>query len=208
MSIDVPAAGAPILDTWGVAVADAINDLLLDGSFAPYAFPVGYTPDDAPTSTYAVLAASGGAALVPMLVPGPMKLRTVTIYNGDANLARSVEFALYRSDGSQLVRIDGTDGTMSFTAAGTADRSGNITTADTLILPGVAWLAIRNTHASSLFTLMRQPTPTHLVGSGRGAYKTIGALGSTIDVASGWTVSHGPVSALLRGADFAAPLMF
>lgn len=211
-TIPVPTDGDDIVTSWGQDVAEAINATTYDEGFMPFAFPIGMTPGQASSGTSALAAVSGGnagAALAPILLHAPMKIQSVTIRNGDTATARSCEFRLYRDKGaSTLTFVTGTDGTLSFTPSAASDRTGNVSTPGTLLVPGVYWLAIRNTSASQTFALRRFATTELDANHGKViAAASVPALGATLDP-SGITSVNMIISCRLNGRVFADAAAF
>lgn len=167
---------------------------------APFAFALGNGADTATTNASS-LPAVGGTTLIPIVVPGPMLVESLSIYNTDTATARSWEWRLFRepdAGGATLNHIAGLNGSESFTPGGAASiRTVNATTA-TLIEPGLYWLAVRNTHATSTFGIGRANVGT-FTGNNRRT-KTIGsALTTTLDGSTGWTGVAGQAGARLNG---------
>lgn len=214
MSIDVPTAGSPVLDTWGEAVADAINTSLLAAGFVPFAYPLGLHHGTASIGASAKAAVSGGlagGALVPFMLIGPMAIQSVTIRNGDTASARSCEFAIYRDEGNgTLARVAGTDGTLSFTPVAVSDRTGDVSTPGTIIPPGIAWLGVRNTSSSQTFGMRYATVGTEAVGNMVWSDDTAAfpALGATFDTSAGAGISGTTYLCRLNGRVFGLSAAF
>lgn len=207
MSINAWTAGDPITAARLQEIADAINKTVYDEGFLPFAYPVGYEPPDASANSTALAAVSSGKAginISPFYLPAPMRIQSVTIRNNDTASARSCEFGLYRDVGTAtLQRVTGTDGTLSFTPGGAAsDRTGNVSTPGTLLLPGTYWLAIRNTSGSQVFTMRRGTSAPEASGNLCYTDNTPNAtsLGTTLDTSAlTWTGSTAQAVARLNG---------
>jgi hypothetical protein len=149
------------------------------------------------------LGINGGTFAAQVFVPAPLALRSLQYRNTDTATARSMEWGLYRDDGSATcTRV--ADGTDSFTPGAASNRTSAATGAPVSIVPGVYWLAVRNTGGATNFQV-------GLVTSGDSAAGLIGiqiqtlgsALGATLDMTTGWTrTSTNIFVAYLRGSVF------
>jgi hypothetical protein len=209
-SVKLPTSNATLPTTEGAAAWRTTRKVLnlYDGSrergigevgWAPYAFVLGLTAQTN-TSATTTLAANGGTMVAPMHVTGHMLLRSLTWRNADTASARSMEWRLYedRNNASNsLDEIAGANGSESYTASAASTRVVAATTQPTYLAPGIYWLAIRNTHATSTLGVSIVATGTLLATISQ--TKTLGsALGSTLDVvAATWIkASSGPVAEL------------
>lgn len=168
-------------------MTDAINKAAYTEGFLPYAMAYGLPNNPVSDSSNALTAVSsgdGGIALIPFVLPGPMKLASIMVRNGDTASARSAEGRLYRSIGTGALQfVTGTDCTWSFTPSGADNRSANIATSGTLLIPGAYWLAIRNTSTTQTFNVRKTLNSSEL--SGTIAYTATGpALGSVFSWSS------------------------
>lgn len=166
----------------------------------PYALPVGLAGSDVVNATSNTLPAAGGAVLVPVAVTAPLVLESVSIYSRDTSAARSWEWRLYRepvAGGATLDEVAGANGSESFTAAAISVRTAAATSVVTLA-PGLYWLAIRCSHATSTFALgvLSLPAGAATFGLNSAQTKTISALASTIDATTSWS----KVATILVGA--------
>ena len=131
--------------------------------FAPYAYPVNFNPANAFTTALS-LPANGGSILIPMLIPAPMDLYSVSIRNTDTTLARAWHFFIYRqhsqqraasSDENSLTPIAyGVNDSFTAAAASTRTLAATSSGAFPYYLPaGIIWIAIVNAHATNTLGL-------------------------------------------------------
>src|SRR3990167_4008697 len=153
--------------------------------YVPYAFAPGFDPADSFGSAEnlaAVSGGNGGALAVPIFVPGPMYLESISIWNKSTANARSAECRLYldsANDSNTLNAVAGTDATWSFTPTAEDLRtSTGVSGAPVALLPGMYWLVIRNTSATQTFQVGRV---TSVFTKNVYATKSIAALGATLD---------------------------
>jgi hypothetical protein len=167
---------------------------------AAFAYADGMSITDTPTSAR-TLAASGGATLLPILVPAQMYVQSLSIYNTDTATARSWEWRLFRepdAGSATLVEVSGINGSESFTPGGAASvRTVNATTPG-LIQPGLYWLAVRCSHATNSFGIGTVATGT-LAGNASRTKSGVAALTTTLDASTGWTGTTPLVGARLNG---------
>jgi hypothetical protein len=172
--------------------------------FAPFAMPPGLNPQSALTA--GAIAANGGSAMIPMLVPSHMLLGDMVIWNTDTATARSLEWRLYEDRNNASTSLDevaGANGTLSWTPAAAALRASTATGAPLYLAPGMYYLVIRNTHATNSLGVGIEAAGTAAITNHRS--KTIGtALGATLDAATGWTVQTVMVWCRLRGEVWAS----
>jgi hypothetical protein len=170
----------------------------------PFAYAWGMSLTDATTAAR-TLAAAGGTTLVPILIPSAMFVQSLSIYNTDTGTARSWEWRLFRepdAGGATLEEVPGINGSESFTPGGAASVRTDDATTPGLILPGMYWLAVRNTHGSNTFGIGTAAAGT--INGNAGRTKTIGsALTTTLDAVTGWSNVTAPLGARLNGRVFA-----
>lgn len=194
---------------------DGQRELSAPVGWMPFALPLGAAGGDLANQNSApgVLAASGGALAIPVMLTGHMLLKSVTVTNSDASLTRTAEWRLYRqalnngnSSENTLDEVANANGTWSFTAAGAALRT-SAASATVYLPPGLYWLVIRNTHASNTF-IVNWTATGHVINKAQ--TKTLGsALGSTLDfVAATWTKQTPVFAASLDGAVFGQTTAF
>lgn len=185
---------------------DIWQDLVAQGN-APYAFPVGWVPSGTYT-TAVTLAANGGSLACPILVPAPMVVTAVDIWNTDTTLAREFEANLYLDAwASTAVQAQGGSGGDAYTVASWTASVGSIKTADyggsspIWLEPGIVWLVIRNIHASNTLgvgSLAAAGTFSSILNSHQ--TKTLGSfLDTTLDLITGWSKSSAIPGVVLRG---------
>jgi len=168
--------------------------------YLPFVYGLGL-PGDATTTTARDLAANGGTTLLPIAIDAPIFIQSLTIYNTDTGTARSWEWRLFVEPvggGATLDHVSGINGSESFTPGGAASvRTVNATT-PALVQPGLYWLAVRNTHATSTFGIGRAAVGTITGNNGR--TKTIGsALTTTLNASTGWSGVAGLAGCRLNG---------
>lgn len=175
--------------------------------YLPYCLPINYD-----VSTTNILTGDpmgvGLARLVPFALPAPMRLVSVSVMNRDTTLERSWQWRLYAEPvggGGTLDEVAGANGTETFTATAASKRTAACASVVTLV-PGVYWLAVRNSHASNTFIGAVGAGGT-MVGN---LYQTksIGALGATLDATTGWTRVGSVWGAILNGAVFGQATAF
>jgi hypothetical protein len=146
-------------------------------------------PYNTQTST-PVLPANGGSVAMPVLIEAPMSLQSMSTRQGDSTLQRDAEWRLYFDTNlSNLANeIAGAHGVYSFLSAAIATRFSNCTIPPIPLTPGLYWLVLRNTHAANVFTLGSAQNQGAVIDQIVGAQtKTIGSLGPTLDMVTGWT---------------------
>lgn len=182
--------------------ASAVWDQPVVGQ-APFALPLGLPIDaasNASTTLAAVSGGNGGTVAVAFMIPAPMKVQALGVWNTDTASARAAELRLYQDNGDATFDfITGCDASVSFTPTAASWRQGNVGTPGTLIRPGLVWLVIRNTSASQGFNCGRVNTGTLLSAFNVRRGSTAAALGATVDI-SGWTpASNGQIVAAITG---------
>lgn len=173
--------------------------------YAPYALTFGL--NESTTLSAITQAANGGTNLFPIAVDAPLLVESVTIRNTDTATARSWEWRLYREPASgstnTLDEIAGLNGSESFTPGGAASTRTVAATTPATLQPGLYWLAVRNTHATSTFGIggAAGGAGTANFNANRAQTKTLGsALGATLDAtAATWTRTSALPAARLNG---------
>lgn len=169
---------------------------------AHYALPLGLALSDT-VGAGANLGTSGGALAVPIPVPAMMSLDALLYRNNDTATARSMEWGLYYDDGTtSSPRV--ASGTDSFTPTVASNRSSSATSGPVLIEPGMYWLVLRNTGGATNFQITVVSAGATNLGIVGVQTKTLGsALGSTLDLSTGWTrSSNNLLLAALKGRVF------
>ncbi len=168
----------------------------------PYAYVLGASPVDVPT-TAGALTASGGSIALPVAVHSKMALDGVAIWNNDTASLRTAEWRLYKDvNANSLLEVPGANGTFSFTPSAASMQVSQVGSPPVVIEPGVYWLVIRNTHASNTFDVGRQTATTLMMNTAQ--TKVLGSgLGATLDfVAATWTKQTDVFAARLEGRVF------
>jgi hypothetical protein len=160
-----------------------------------YAFPVGGGPLQTPT-TARNLPTSGGAIQIPIVLEAEMVLNALTIENTDTATARTAEWGLY-DDRYVAAAARVASGTFSFTPPGSASVQSS-GAGDVTIGSGMYYLVIRNTSGAQTFGLGEQAGGT--MQSTVAKTQTLGsALGSTLDLVTGWSSITTLSGVILRG---------
>lgn len=186
MSIAVPAAGGPVLDTWGQSVADALNDHQFDyiGNRVP-AMGAGYnvpaSSSNSPINT---------GVLVPFAVAGGLVLEGYGAYITDTGSSRQLNLALYRDDGTAAwPKVTGSEATRTWTPGGLAAYSQfPLTGADVVLTPGYYWLAAVAPAANGVTFGADVAVVPGCNVTDAGTPGSI-VLGATLDVSAGITTS-------------------
>ena len=194
---------------YGTTVYDSQRERAIDSvGWVPYAYPPGYY-NGATVNTNITLAANGGTVIMPIVVPGHMLLQSIRFRNANTSTARSYEWRLYRqylnngnSGENTLAEVPNANGSASFTPVAAAVYVNDAGSPPIYLAPGVYWLAFRNTHATSDFSLSCEPLGT--LQNNMMKTKTLGsALGSTLDmVAATWTGNANSPAIILQGRVF------
>jgi hypothetical protein len=156
---------------------------------------------------FANLGTSGGTFAQALYVPAPLYLDTLRYRNGDTATARSIEFGLFRDDGTaNAVCI--AKGTDSFTPGGAAsNRSASFTSAPITVPPGAYWLVVRNTGGATNFLFSIASAGATNLGAVYLQTQTLGsalpAVAGTLDMTTGWTrTSNNGLACILLGRVF------
>lgn len=174
-----------------------------DGSGVKPVTPAGWMgriawPDSVPgnsvfSTTSHSLAASGGSIACPIPVPAPGRLRAIW-FRHNTGASRLISAALYAQVGNSATAQRVANWTQFTAGAGSVIQQA-VDSAPVVLPPGVYWLVIRNDDSS-----------TASIGLGGGTWnisqqrgKTVGAaLGSTLDLSTGWTSAAGQVGMALQ----------
>jgi hypothetical protein len=200
------AVGGGTLTAAAIASGTLLEGRALVGR-APFAYAYGMNISDT-YATARTLAAAGGATIFPIGLDTWMFVQSLSIRNLDAATARSWEWRLFRepdNGSATLVEVGGINGTDSFTGAGAQTRTSAATT-PALVAPGMYWVVVRNSHATSSFDLGTG-------GSGSIAANTtrtqtgVAALTTTINPTA-WTTATAWVGARLNARVFAEGAAF
>jgi hypothetical protein len=127
-------------------VATAIDDIM-DYSKVPFALPIGLHASAGASSSKSL--SPDEVILVPIAVPGPMDVHSLSAYINHTGTARGLEMALYQDTGSTTLElVTGTVCSVAWTPSAAGMKTVALA-ATVSIAPGVYWLAIRNDHASN-----------------------------------------------------------
>ena len=165
----------------------------------PYAYALEM-PEQAAFTTVRTLAAAGGGTMFPIEITDWMFVQSLTIHTLNVASARSWEWRLYKepnggsATASEVAGINGTD---SFTPGAATNRTSAATTPG-LVAPGLYWVVLRCTHATNGLNIGTQATGVLSTNHSR-IKSGLAALGSTIDISTGWTPSTVWVAGRLNG---------
>ena len=180
--------------------------------WCPYAYPVASNPASAWTT--AVTVATGVVLAIPMLVPGQMLLRSVSMRELSTTLARSWSWALYVQDlnngnagENTLRRVAYSAAADTWTATVATTRTSAATSAPVYIPAGIYWLAIRSDQGTQNISVGTVATNTLATNIAQTKTTTIGA---TLDfVAASWAkTTAGCFGARLNGDVFGQTAAF
>ncbi|HEU4345377.1 MAG TPA: hypothetical protein VFU31_27815 [Candidatus Binatia bacterium] len=125
----------------------------------PYAYMMGY-PLTTAIGTSLAIAANGGTLAVPVYLPAPMALESVSIWQTDTATAREWRWDLYLdavndalSSSNTLTRKAAATAVQAFTPSAASKQTIAAATDPTKLSPGLYWLAIQSTHATSALTI-------------------------------------------------------
>lgn len=186
------------------------------GGWAPVAYPINYN-EAAALTTAVNLVANGGSIAIPIFVPSQLLLEAVTLRNTDTTSARTWGWDLYQQvlnsgDSAQnaLARVVASNGDESFTAAAASTRGLDVASKPQLLLPGIYWLVVQNTHASNTFGVASTATGHAFGFGGPNQQKTTtNPNGATLDfVAATWTKDRNLYGVWLRGRVFGETTQF
>jgi hypothetical protein len=173
--------------------------------YAARALPNGFQVGFIALSTAFALAANGGSVAVEMGVLATMNVEQVRLRNTDTGTARAWRWDLYVQTGSTntLTRVAASNGSESFTPAGAASvRTLAAASAPVVIQPGIYWLVIQNTHATSGFGV-GSLAGVALSGVAVQSKTTTNPNGSTLDfTAATWTKSASGIGVIIDGRVF------
>lgn len=179
-----------------------------------YAYMMGYVQTTT-LGTSLTIAANGGTVLLPVHLPAPMLLQSVSVWNTDTATARTWGWDLYvhyANDGlssqNTLTRIANSTADDSFTPSAASLRTVNAATLPTRLPPGLYWLAIQSRHATSSFDL-GAIAPNAFAPNTAQTKTTTNPNGATLDaVAATWTKVTGVYCARLDGRVFGGTAAF
>ena len=199
-----PPPFAPNLGMWKPSLTDGPQ---------PYAYMAGFSASGTYTTALA-LAANGGSLAIPVVLSARMHLHQVSLWNTDTSGARSWNWALYDSlligglARNDLPRIAYGTADDAFTAGAASKRTIAMAGFANYINPGIYWLVIQNTHATSTFGVGSVASGT--LSHNRGQTKTITIPASDpLDfTAATWTKTTGIYAVVLEGRAFGETTVF
>lgn len=179
-----------------------VHKTYLEEGFQPFAAPIGYTPGHAYAGIN-TLAAVSGTIVIPIMLSGPMLLQAVTLLNNDVATQRTWRWDLYADDYNNvnaIPRVATCSAPETFTPGAASVRTIAASGAPVFLKPGLYWLAIQNTHATSTFALGAQPPGGNFAPAVAKTKTTGGTNGATLDIiAATWTAVGATQAVLLRG---------
>ena len=178
----------------------------------PYAYPDGY--EISGTIAALALTANGGSIAIPIRLIAPMSLKSVSVWNTDSDTARTWGWDIYRdnvndelSASNSLTRYAASDSDETFTPTVASTRTIAVATAVRLS-PGLYWLVIQNTHATSTFGLGNVATNGFSTNTAQ-TKTTTNPNGATLDfVAATWTKKNDVYCVRLNGEVFGQTTIF
>lgn len=141
-------------------------------------------------SQSAPASAQNTAIAMPVLVPSPMVLDSVSFRSAGTGGTQAMEWRLYQDTGSStLPEVAGANGSLSFSAAANSTQRAPVNGGGTVsIAAGYYWLVVRVTSATALsFGQAGNANPGNSQTFGGQSKAGVGALGATLDFVTGWT---------------------
>lgn len=179
-------------------IAQVKSDLGVGAGRLPWAYTYGL-PVTASLASQIILAANGGSAMIPIVLEAELRLDSLVIRNNDTSGSRPWEWRLYADDGSgsaTLSEVAGANGSETFTASIASSRTSQVGSPPVTVPAGMYWLVVRNTHATNTWIIGGATAGT--LSGNFSRTKTLGsALGSTLDLSTGWSASTVVVGARL-----------
>lgn len=157
---------------------------------APFAYPIGLSPNDTVT-TALTLPAVGGLVMVPLVLSSAMLLQSLTVRNANTSTERTWAWALYvqtpnlgAAGENSLVRVAASNGSETFTPSAASNRVLNAASPPVRLYPGCYWAIVQNLHATSAFDVGCSAAGT--MNNSTGRTETIaGALPDPFDSTTG-----------------------
>jgi hypothetical protein len=184
------------------------------GGWAAYAVPPGFAFNATYTTVTTTLPANGGSLAVPIFVPGPMLVQSMSFYIG-ASTTPTCEMQLYEqylnngnAGENTLAYVSGL-GITSASRSASALNTVNFNTPGTYIPGGSYWIVIRNTSASNTLGIGYLAAGT--MAQNNGQTKTLGStiVGASLDfVAATWTKVTWMAGVRLNGRVFGGAAAF
>jgi hypothetical protein len=149
------------------------------------------------------LAANGGSIAIPFVVDATSLLVSVSVRNTDTATARTWRWDLYKDTGANsLTRVAACTAAESFTPSAASTRT-VAASSNTTLLPGVYWLVIQSTHATSTFGFGSTAASGAFAPNTAQTKTTSNPNGASLDfVAATWTKVTAMYAASLNFAVF------
>lgn len=190
---------------------DLRRSYLPAAGWLPYAYQYGCDAIQDVTTASLSLTANGGCVAIPVFVPAPMMLRSVTVWNGNTATQRAWNWGLYEqytqtesaSENSLTQKAAGA-AAETFTPSAQSARTITAASAPIYLGPGLYWLVVQNTHASNIFDVGRiNPAAIATMGTMTRSKVITNPMGATLDfVAPTWVARTGEYGVRLNGEVF------
>lgn len=181
------------LDYLQVYDGSGIKPVTPAGWMGRLALPEGMNIAQTFATSY-TMPAAGGTIACPITVSAPGRLQAL-FYRHNTGSGRLMSAALYAQVGNSATAQRVANWTQ-FTATATTTIQQAADSAPVLLAPGVYWLVVRNDEAASTVSI-GLAGGTFLFSQNR--IKTLGsALGSTLDLSTGWSSTAGQVGVGLQ----------
>jgi hypothetical protein len=134
--------------------------------------------------------AQNGCVAMPVLMPAPMVLDSVTFRSGDSAGTHSIEFQVFYDTGvATLTPVPGASGTLTWSPVAFSTQRAPVSGAPPTLQPGNYWLILRVTGATA--TSFGQATNgqsgTAQVFGGQTKSLGTSIIGAAVDFSAGWT---------------------
>jgi hypothetical protein len=182
----------------------------------PYALPDGIHSTVASSSNI-TLAANGGSIAIPIFLSGHMLLEAVTINQRSTATQRTWGWDIYaqylnngNSGENTLARVAASNGDQTFTPSAADNRTLAAASAPVYLGPGLYWLVLQSTHATSTLVILGDAGANLWPGFNKAQTKTTtNANGATLDfVAATWTKITTTAPVVLTGRVFGTTSSF
>jgi hypothetical protein len=191
------------IDVW----LDSVRLYAASGGWGAQAFGAGVNnaTNFGSTTNLAIVAAGVGGAVAQLIdVGGPMLFRQYFIWSSDTTLLRTAEVRLYRDVQYQpnLVEVPGSAATFSFTPVAASSRGAAVTHPEGVVFlePGTYWAVLRNTSTLRTFGLGFLGNGAQVLMNNASSRTNAAALGATLDIVTGWSVTGAVFALGLRGS--------
>jgi len=180
----------------------------------PYAYMIGFPPTTA-IGTSLAITANGGTLAVPVQLPAPIALESVSIWQTDTATARAWRWDLYLdavndalASSNALTRVANATAAESFTPSAASKQTIAAATDPTRLSPGLYWLAIQCTHASNALTI-GAIVDNDFANDTAQTKTTTNPNGATLDfIAATWTAKNDFYCVRLNGQVFGSADLF